>query len=276
MALSQDDFDFVRGFVQKRSAIVLEKEKAYLAETRLALVARREGLASVEDLVAQLRLTAPTNGLQQKVVEAMTINETSFFRDFQPFEAIRRVAMPQLLERRANDRRLSIWCGACSTGQEPYSLAMVLRDHFPVLRNWWLTLLATDLASDALERARRGRYTQMEVNRGLPVSHLIKHFRKEGQDWQLKDEVRKMVDFRQLNLIEPWPALPFLDVIFLRNVLIYFDVSTKKDILAKVRQVLRPDGYLFLGGAETTLNLDDAFERVDFERAGCYRLKKST
>jgi chemotaxis protein methyltransferase CheR len=274
MALSQEDFDFVRGFVQKRSAIVLEKEKAYLAETRLALVARREGLASVDDLVAQLRLSAP-NGLHQKVVEAMTINETSFFRDLKPFDALRQRVLPELLQRRAGDRRLSIWCAASSTGQEPYSLAMLVREHFPELSDWWLRILGTDLCSDALQRARRGRYTQMEVNRGLPVALLIKHFRKEGSEWQLKDEVRKMTDFRQLNLIDTWPPLPCMDIVFLRNVLIYFDVPTKKEILAKVRQVLRPDGYLFLGGAETTLNLDEAFERVDLERAGCYRLKKT-
>jgi chemotaxis protein methyltransferase CheR len=275
MALSQEDFDFVRAFVQKRSAIVLEKEKAYLAETRLALVARREGLASIDDLVAQLR-AAPANGLHQKVVEAMTINETSFFRDVKPFEALRKLVVPELMRRRAGERRLSIWCVASSTGQEPYSVALSLHEHFPALRDWRLNILATDLSSEAIERARRSCYTQMEVNRGLPVTLLVKHFRKEGVDWQLKDYIRKMVEFRQLNLIEAWPALPAMDIVLLRNVLIYFDVQTKRDILTKLHQVLRPEGYLFLGGAETTLHLDDTFERVDFERAGCYRLKKCT
>jgi chemotaxis protein methyltransferase CheR len=273
VALSQADFEYVRGLVLRRSAIVLENEKHYLAETRLQAVARREGIDSLDTLVARLR-TAPHNGLQQKVVEAMTTNETSFFRDVQPFEMLKQVVVPELMKRRATERQLSIWCAASSTGQEPYSLAMLLREHFPALATWKVRITASDLSTEVLEKARQGRYSQLEVNRGLPAQMLVKYFQRQGVDWQIKDDLRGLIDYRQVNLIEPWPSMPPLDVILIRNVLIYFDVETKRQILGKARRLLRPDGYLFLGGAETTLNLDDSFERVEFQRAGCYQLRR--
>jgi chemotaxis protein methyltransferase CheR len=268
------DFDYLRHLVHKRSAIVLEAEKLYLAETRLQLLARREGCASVCELIARLRVH-PFSGLHQKVVEAMTTNETSFFRDIQPFEALRQLVIPQLLQRRMNERRLTIWCAASSTGQEAYSVAMLVCHHFPSLKGWDVRILASDFSSEVLERAQQGRYSQVEVNRGLPAEMLVRYFQRQGMDWQIQDEIRALVEFRQLNLSEPWPPLPLMDIVFLRNVLIYFDIPTKKDILGKVRRLLYPDGYLFLGGAETTLNLDDAYQRVDFERSGCYRLRKA-
>ena len=270
MSLSQAGFDFIRTLVQQRSAIALDPDKVYLAEARLLALARREGFGSVAAFVEHLR-TAPANGLHQQVVEAMATNETSFFRDHHPFEGLRQVVLPELLRRRAAERRLSIWCAACSSGQEPYSVALLLREHFPQTAGWQLRLLASDLSDEMLERARQGRYSRMEVNRGLPARLLVKYFEQQGADWCLRADVRRMVEFRRINLAEGWPALPALDVILLRNVLIYFDVPTKKAILNRVRQVLRPDGFLFLGGAETTLNLDDAFERVPLDRAGCYR-----
>ena len=274
MALSTVDCDRIRTLVRQRSGIVLEEEKAYLVETRLSALARREGFASLETLLAKFQ-AQPSNGLQQKVVEAMTTNETSFFRDVQPFEALRQVVLPELLQRRAQERQLFIWCGAASSGQEPYSLAMLLREHFPTLATWNVRMLATDLSLDVLQRARRGLYSQVEVNRGLPARLLVKFFVKQGLEWQLNDDVRGMVEYRPLNLIESWPAMPSPDIAVLRNVLIYFDVETKKVILGKIRRLLRPDGYLFLGGAETTMNLDDAFERVPFDRSGCYRLRRT-
>jgi chemotaxis protein methyltransferase CheR len=223
--------------------------------------------------VARLR-TAPLNGLQQKVVEAMTTNETSFFRDVQPFEMLKQMVVPELMKRRATERRLNVWCAASSTGQEPYSLAMMLRESFPSLGGWKVRISASDLSTEVLEKARRGRYSQLEVNRGLPAHLLVKYFQRQGVEWQIKDDIRNVIDYRQLNLIEPWPALPPMDVILIRNVLIYFDVETKRQILGKARRLLRPDGYLFLGGAETTLKLDDSFERVEFQRTGCYQLRK--
>ncbi len=273
MPIDSADFDFIRDLVQKRSAIVLENEKSYLVESRLQPLARREGFPSIADLVSRLR-TPTVNGLHQKVVEAMTTNETSFFRDVHPFEALRKVVLPDLFRRRAGERKLNIWCGACSTGQEPFTIAMILREHFAGFADWPIHILATDLSSDVLARGRQGSYSQLEVNRGLPAPLLLKYFQRQGTDWQLKEEIRRLVEFRQLNLLEIGLGRLSLDVVFLRNVLIYFDVPTKKTILHKIRQILRPDGYLFLGGAETTFNLDDSFERLAFDRSGCYQLGK--
>jgi chemotaxis protein methyltransferase CheR len=273
MSLTPADFDYVRALVRQRAAIVLDDDKAYLAETRLLPLARALALGSVTDLVARLR-AGPANGLHRQVVEAMTTNETSFFRDILPFESLRREVLPELRRRRTAERRLRLWSAACSTGQEPYCLAMLLCEQFGPPAGWDVRVVASDLSTEVLERARRGRYSQLEVSRGLPAPLLARYFQPQGAEWQVKDDVRRLVDYRQLNLIEPWPDLPPLDVIFLRNVLIYFDVATKRQVLGRVRRLLRPDGYLFLGGAETTLNLDDAFERVEFQRAGCYRLRQ--
>ena len=272
MSITAADFDFVRTLVHRRSAIVLEPGKEYLVDTRLGPLAKAEGLASVADLVRVLR-GRPSPGLLTKVTEAMTTNETSFFRDLTPFEALRTTVLPALMEARKAERRLTIWCAACSSGQEPYSIAMVLKDHFAGLPGWTVRIVATDLDTEVLERARLGRYTQAEVNRGLPGPLLVKHFVRSGLEWQVKDEVRRMVEFRSLNLAEAWPAMPAADVVFLRNVLIYFDADTKRAILARTKRLLRPDGYLFLGGAETTLNLDDAFRSEPIQGgARCYRL----
>ncbi len=273
MPLAPSDFEHVSSLVLKRSAIVLGPEKNYLVESRLLPLARREGFSSIADLVARLRTTS-ANGLHEKVVEAMTTNETSFFRDGAPFEALRQVVLPDLLQRRDAEKRLQIWCGASSTGQEPYSIALILLEHFGHCADWHTDIIASDLSSDVLARARLGCYSQLEVNRGLPSLLLNKYFERQGTDWQLKAQVRRLVDFRQINLIDAGWGIVATDVVFLRNVLIYFDVATKKAILQKLRRVLRPDGYLFLGGAETTMNLDDAFERVPVDRSGCYRLKK--
>lgn len=275
MPLSQAGFDYLRTLVCQRTAIVLDADKTYLAEARLLPLARRAGYGSVGDLLDHLP-GAPANGLQQQVVEAMTINETSFFRDHYPFEALRQVVLPQLLQRRAAEKCLNVWCAACSSGQEPYSVALLLREHFSLPADWHVRLIASDVSDEMLERARQARYSRMEVNRGLPARLLVKYFVQEGSDWLLREDVRRAVEFRRLNLAEAWPALPALDIILLRNVLIYFNVPTKKAILGKVRRLLRPDGFLFLGGAETTLNLDDAFERVPLDRAGCYRRASAT
>ncbi len=274
MALDSTDFEFISTLVSKRSAIVLEPEKSYLVESRLLPLARREGFTSIAELVSRMR-TSSLNGLHQKVVEAMTTNETSFFRDLNPFDALRKAVLPEIFQRRAAERRLHIWCGASSTGQEPYTIALILREYFSSFADWKITIVATDLSTDVLARARQGRYSQLEVNRGLPASLLVKYFQRQGTEWELKQEVRRLVEFRQLNLIDAAWGIASADIIFMRNVLIYFDVPTKKTILQKIRGVLRPDGYLFLGGAETTMNLDEAFERTNFERSGCYRLRKA-
>lgn len=273
--LSKADADFLRQLVRARSGIVLGEDKGYLLESRLTPLAKAIGLNGVEDLVPRLR-AEPNGQLARQVVEAMTTNETFFFRDVHPFECLRKVVLPELIARRGATRRLDLWCAAASTGQEPYSVAMVLREHFPQVAGWTIRLLATDIATEVLKRARAGRYSQLEVNRGLPAPLLLKYFAKDGLDWVVKDELKRMVEFRELNLLDPFPITGQLDIIFIRNVLIYFDLDTKRDILAKCRRLLRPDGYLFLGGAETTLNVDDNFVRVDFDKGGCYRLKGAT
>lgn len=272
MALSPADFQYLSTLVRQRSAIMLEPEKSYLLEARLTPLARTEGFGSIETLVITLR-QQKFNGLHRKVIEAMTTNETSFFRDLYPFEALRSLVLPEVMARRQVERRLTIWCAACSSGQEPYTIAMTILEHFPQLACWNLKILATDLSSNMVARSRAGRYGQIEVNRGLPAQLLVKHFEKQGMEWVVRPEVQRLCEFREMNLIEPWGPLPQMDIVFLRNVLIYFDVETKRSILGNVRRVLAPWGYLFLGGAETTINLGEAFERVQFDRAGCYRLQ---
>lgn len=273
MSLSQADFEMIRSLVLKRAAIVLEEEKVYLAEARMSNLARREGLGSVAALMEKLH-NDRGNGLVQKIVEAMTTNETSFFRDIHPWEALRLTVLPQVLQRRQQERRLNIWCAAASSGQEPYTVAMLLRENFPQLSTWTLSFVASDLSTEMLQRCREGRYNQMEVNRGLSARLLVKYFTRAGADWVVNADLRRLIEFRQVNLIEPWIGLPQMDIVLIRNVLIYFDIPTKRQILGKIRQLLRPDGYLFLGGAETTLNLDDNFERMNSDRSGCYQLRK--
>lgn len=271
MAISSFDFDYLCKLVHDSSAIVLEPGKEYLLESRLLPLARREGFDTLNALVTNLRANS-VNGMHRKVVEAMTTNETTFFRDLHPFEALRKKVLPELIEKRSVERRLTIWSAACASGQEPYSIAMLLREHFPVLAAWDVRILATDLSQEMVQRTQQGRYSQLEINRGLPAPLLLKYFEQQGLEWQIKEELRRMVEARQLNLAKDWSYLASPDVIFMRNVMIYFDPKTKKGILAKLRQLLRPNGYLFLGGAETTLNLDDSFTRVQFDKAAFYQI----
>lgn len=270
-AISPADFDFIRTFIRTRSAIVLEPGKEYLVESRLMPVVRKEGLASIAHLVHRLR-AADLNGLEREVVEAMTTNETSFFRDIAPFEALRTYVIPELIQSRAPSRRLDIWSGACSSGQETYTVLMLIREHFPQLSDWTVRVHATDLSTQMVERTRSGRYSQLEVNRGLPAPMLARYFAREGEQWRVIRTLRDQVEARTLNLDAAWPDLRTMDIVLMRNVLIYFDVSTKKRILARIRQQMRPDGYLFLGSAETTVGLDDGFERLPVGKATCYRM----
>ncbi|MBX7190732.1 MAG: protein-glutamate O-methyltransferase CheR [Sandaracinaceae bacterium] len=270
MTLQESDFAFVRDFVLSRSAIVLEQGKEYLVEARLAPVARDAGLSGIPALVEQLR-RQPSGALATRVVEAMTTNETSFFRDSHPFDALKSTIIPTLLERNRADRTINIWSAACSTGQEPYTIAMTLRENFPQLDSWKVRIVATDLAEHVLDRARAGRYRQLEVNRGLPALYLTKYFTRHGLDWEVTPALKQWTEFRQLNLIGDWGVMPRFDVVFLRNVLIYFDLDTKRKILGKVRRTMSRDGWLFLGSAETTLNIDEAFRRVHADRGHAYQ-----
>jgi chemotaxis protein methyltransferase CheR len=271
-SISPQDFQYVRDLVRLHSAIVLEPGKEWLVECRLLPIAHRLGAGSVGELVARLQ-TLAFGQVHRQVIEAITTNETSFFRDYSPFQALRTAVIPELARRRESDRRLHIWSAGCSSGQEPYSISMLIREDFPALASWNIRLLATDISAEVLERAREGSYTQMEVNRGLPASLLVKYFEKQGPRWRIHSSLRHAVEFREVNLAGEWPALPPMDLIFLRNVLIYFDVATKKRILDRVRRVLRSDGHLFLGSAETTINLDPAFEPVQIGKVICYRVR---
>jgi chemotaxis protein methyltransferase CheR len=276
MALSAAEFEYVRNLLREHSALSLDESKQYLIEARLEPLAREEGFTSLQSLILRLKSASGTTPLHHKVVDAMTTNETSFFRDVRPFRLMEKLVLPQLIARRANEQSLNIWCAASSSGQEPYSFAMLLRESFPALAAWGVRLIASDISEAMLQRCRTGRYSQLEVSRGLPAAMLLKYFRKIGNEWEIDEQIRRMVEFRHINLIEPWPGFPSLDLILMRNVLIYFEVDKKKAILAKARSLLRPDGYLVLGGSETTLNLDDAFEPVQFEQSSCYQLRKPT
>jgi chemotaxis protein methyltransferase CheR len=268
-SISPENYAYLQDYIYAESGIVLEADKHYLLESRLMPIVRREHYTSLDDLCKRMRSQAIPNLLKQ-VVEAMTTNETLFFRDASPFEAMRTQIIPQLKERRAQSRKLSFWSAAASSGQEAYSLAMSLLEMG--LGNWNIEILGTDLSEQILDRARAGRYMQIEVNRGLPAPYLVKYFRREGLEWQLKDEVRRMVRFQQLDLRQSLSTLGTFDIVMCRNVLIYFDVPTKKKILAEIRKVLHHGGYLVLGGAETTVNLDEAFQRTSVGQAVLYRL----
>ncbi len=273
MAVNPADFDYISKIVREECAIVLEKGKEYLVESRIMPLVHQEKLESIENLVKKIK-QQPRGPLKSDVIEAMTTNETSFYRDIHPFETLKKEILPELVEKRKTKRELNIWCGASSSGQEPYSLVMLLKNEFPLLNTWKVNFSASDLSNQMLNRCKSGIYSQLEINRGLPAPLMVKYFERIGTEWQVKEELRKMIQFRIINLSERWPVMPQLDLVMMRNVLIYFDVEMKKDILGRVRKLLRPDGYLFLGAAETTLNLDENFERMPFKQSGCYRLKQ--
>jgi chemotaxis protein methyltransferase CheR len=274
MSLNPAIFELVRTLLRERSAHALEDDKVYLVETRLLPVARRHGFKSIDDLVLHVSRTRQET-LLAEIVESMTINETSFFRDENVFQALRRSVLPELVRQRAHLRCLNIWSASCSSGQEPFSIALLLRQHFPMIAGWNIRLLASDLSNEMLKRARRGVYSDLEISRGLPAELRETYFHKREDGWHIRDDLRRMVEFRQINLSSPWPELPPLDLILLRNVLIYFDTPTRQQILNKVRQVIHPNGYLMLGGAETTHNLDDRFLPVAFENVSFFQLRSS-
>lgn len=269
------DFDLIKKIIYERAAITLESGKEYLIESRLLPLSREEGFPTLDAFMKNIR-DKPSPLLFDKIVDAMTTNETLFFRDVHPFEALRTTILPALIEKRSTEKKLTIWCAASSSGQEAYSVAMIIREHFPQLANWKLTFLASDISDAMLSRCREGIYSQFEINRGLPLTYLAKYFNEISGMWHIDDSIKKMVEFHKVNLAGQWPVLPKVDILLMRNVLIYFDVPTKQVMLKKARDILQKDGYLFLGGAETTLNLDDQYERVVMGRSTCYRPKLTT
>jgi chemotaxis protein methyltransferase CheR len=266
--MTPQDFDFLRKLLKQRSGLVLSAEKQYLAESRLLPIARKRGMASLHELIGKLQSSGET-ALTVAVVEAMTTNETFFFRDRLPFEHFRDAMLPALLVARAREKRIRIWCAAASTGQEPYSLAMELRRLRGAFEGWRFDIVATDLCGDVLERAKSGVYSQFEVQRGLPIGLLVDHFTQVGEQWQISPELRAMVQFRPLNLLNDFSALGNFDIVFCRNVLIYFDQVTKADVLNRVARQIPHDGFLVLGAAETVVGLTQALRPVA-ERRGLY------
>ncbi len=275
MSLSSRSLAFVAELVQKRSGIVVSEDKDYLVVSRLTPIARDHGHKDVDGLVEDLRRRR-NHTLETRIVEAMTTNETTFYRDVHPFRTLQTKLIPELIEARKKERTLSLWSAAASTGQEIYTLAIMLREHFSELRGWKVTLHASDLSAEVITKARTGRYAQHEVNRGLPAAMLLKYFTKDDQHWQLKQEIRSMVTFREVNLISRWPHdYPKFDLVLLRNVLIYFDEATKIDILKRLERHMAPHGILMLGAAETTMGLDETYERVLADTTSYYRLAAS-
>lgn len=268
MSLTAESFAFVADVVRQRSAIQLAPGKEYLVESRLQPLARAAG-TTVEEYVRALRST-PRSPALDEVVEALTTNETSWFRDGAPFQALTTHVVPALQEATTRLDRISVWSAACSTGQEPYSIAMTLLEALAG-RATRVQILGTDLSEQVLERARAGTYSQLEVNRGLPAPMLVRYFQRVGAHWQVNAELRAMTTFVRHNLLHAPPAGGPFDVVFLRNVLIYFDLPTKLAVLDRVRSVLRPDGFLVLGAAETTVGIDDRWERVPISRGALYR-----
>ncbi|WP_315725044.1 MULTISPECIES: protein-glutamate O-methyltransferase CheR [unclassified Bradyrhizobium] len=263
------DYEFLRKLLKDRSGLDLSADKQYLVESRLLPLARRANLPGIPELVQKMKSGAEQ--LTTQVVEAMTTNETFFFRDKIPFDHLREGILPALIQSRASRRSLRIWSAACSTGQEPYSIAMCLREHGAALAGWRIEIIATDLSQEVLEKSKAGLYSQFEVQRGLPIQLLVKYFTQLGELWQLSADIRGMVQHRQLNLLQDFSHLGKFDVIFCRNVLIYFDQETKASIFERMAKVMEPDGTLLLGAAESVVGITDAF-KPNQERRGLYQI----
>lgn len=258
------DFDFVAQMLKRRSGLVIGPDKLYLLESRMGPVCRKNGLAGLDAIVTKLK-----NGdeaLARDVTEAMTTNESFFFRDKTPFDHFEKLMLPALLKTRAGSKRLRIWCAAASTGQEPYSLAMILKEKAAQVKDWRIDIIATDLAGEVLARAKAGVYSQFEVQRGLPIQYLVKYFAKDRDQWRIKDEIRAMVQYQPLNLLDPFTGMGTFDIVYCRNVLIYFDEATKRNILERIAQLQASDGYLLLGAAETVVGITTAYAPLDGAR----------
>ncbi|EFO31582.1 chemotaxis protein methyltransferase 1 [Roseibium sp. TrichSKD4] len=259
------EFDFLKKFLKDRSGLVLSDDKQYLVESRLLPIANNSGLETLSKLVQELQRPG-SRKLQEDVVEAMTTNESFFFRDKTPFDNFKEIMMPHMLEARGSSRSVKIWCAAASTGQEPYSLAICLKEMGPKLAGWRTRIVGTDLSAEVLEKAKAGLYSQFEVQRGLPIQLLLKYFEQKGDLWQIDAGIKAMVELSKLNLLENFSHMGEFDIIFCRNVLIYFDQATKSEILGRLAKLMPEDGYLVLGAAETVVGLTDAFKPVSGKR----------
>ena len=268
--MGPDDFDYISALLKKRSGLSLSKDKAYLVESRLAPAARRHGLSTIEELLRKLR-SNPPESLLVEITEAMTTNESFFFRDKTPFDTFSQYLLPTLLAARETQKHFRIWCAAASTGQEPYSLAMILRERAAQLAGWRIEIIATDISREVIDRAKAGIYSQFEVQRGLPIQLLVKNFQKTEDHWQIAPELRSMVQFKLFNLLDDFRTLGRFDLIFCRNVLIYFDPATKRSVLERMAKQMAPDAHVVLGAAETVIGITDVLRPNDAKR-GLYEL----
>jgi chemotaxis protein methyltransferase CheR len=262
------DYEYLRKLLKDHSGLDLSADKQYLIESRLLPLSRKCGVAGISELVQKMK--GGSSSIVAQVVEAMTTNETFFFRDKVPFEHFRDAIMPEVIKARAARKSIRIWCAAGSTGQEPYSLAMTLKEMGAALAGWRVEIIATDLSTEVLEKSKSGVYSQFEVQRGLPIQLLVKYFKQNGELWQISPELRAMVQHRQLNLLHDFSQLGTFDIIFCRNVLIYFDQDTKINIFGRLAKSMEQDGFLVLGAAETVVGLTDAFKPFPDKR-GLYR-----
>lgn len=267
--MTPTEYEYLRKFLRDHSGLDLSADKQYLIESRLLPLARKAGISGIGELVQKLQ-GAGSGALVTSVVEAMTTNETFFFRDKVPFDHFRDTIMPEIIKARAGRRSVRIWCAAGSTGQEPYSLAMSLKEMGAALTGWRVEIIATDLSQEVLEKAKAGIYSQFEVQRGLPIQMLMKYFKQIGETWQINPELRAMIQHRQLNLLHDFAQLGTFDVIFCRNVLIYFDQDTKINIFNRLARQIEGDGFLVLGAAETVVGLTDTFRPIP-EKRGLYK-----
>ena len=263
--MRKEDFELLSNILKERSGLVLSEDKIYLLESRLTPIARKKGMETLDDLINEIRLRRKED-LLREITDAMTTNESFFFRDNTPFDLFKEEVLPALMKSRSTTKRLRIWCAAASTGQEPYSLAIILKEMESQLRDWKIEILATDLTQQVLDKAKAGIYSQFEVQRGLPIKLLMKYFTQAGEMWQISEDIRKMVTYRPFNLLDKFNTLGTFDVIFCRNVLIYFHQDTKSQVLDRLRGQLPADGTLFLGAAETVLGLSDKFKPVPGKR----------
>jgi len=266
--ISNSDFEFVRDLVYRESAIVIDSDMQYLVESRLSSLSRKTEYAGPAELIAALR-SGKDKDLSGRIVEAMTTNETSFFRDTHPFATLCKDVLPAIAA--SHSKTVNIWCAACSTGQEPYTIAMAIHENCPQIADR-IAIRATDISEEVVAKAQSGSYNRLEVNRGLPMQLLTKYFDQQGLSWQVSDKLKRMVTFEQLNLIGEWRGLPEMDIIFLRNVLIYFDPDVKARILKNTSKILKPGGCLFLGLSETTLNLNTDYRRVATDTSHYYKI----
>ncbi|WP_371420636.1 protein-glutamate O-methyltransferase CheR [Tardiphaga sp.] len=262
------DYDFLRKFLKERSGLDLSADKQYLVESRLMPLARKASLSGIEELVQKIK--NGSSALASDVVEAMTTNETFFFRDKVPFDHLRDVVLPEMIQARAARKSLRIWCAAASTGQEPYSIAMTIKEMSAQLAGWRIEIIGTDISQQVLEKSKSGIYTQFEVQRGLPIQLLVKYFKQTGEMWQINPDIRSMIQYRPLNLLLDFSSLGKFDIIFCRNVLIYFDQDMKTQIFGRLAKCMEPDGFLALGAAETVVGLTDAF-KPHADKRGLYR-----